>query len=169
MCERQLGELLLMDKLSLSGRVTRTGNYDPYDPVDILHEPFVQLSEPFFTEASQIPKSIKCQCKTCVPYHKENCWTVPFNKTWLGIERFLKADKSYIVIVEQSINSWENEFDGWIIKILTNQLSDKFVTEVNGSKCLKIPRTRSYAIKRWKLTEQENAMLRILSSSEYTY
>ena len=154
----KMGELILADYLSTLGWVRRTERQDKFSAVDM-----------FFKSFEQPDKELRCQCKTALRFNKIDSWSVPFNKTGLGIDRFLSADLSYIISTPHTIPNWKKDLDGHILLVNTKKLGPEMIEEIGGSKSLRIPRSLEFLTPVMELNESDKNMLKILSSSEYTY
>jgi hypothetical protein len=154
-------EYAVMDFLSEFSRVERTERIDEWHAVDMYFTPFEEKYD------FQIGRTYHCQCKGSLAYHIENSWGVSFNKSGLGIQRFLNSELPVIVSNTQSIPSWRSPYDGKILLINAKLLKQSY--DPSSEEDLKIPRDPKYFKVLADLTQAQQDTLRIISASEYTY
>ena len=159
-CTGLASELIALDFITSFARVERTSRIDQFHEVDMYFSPFEDKY------GYQSGKTYHCQCKGSLIYHTLNHWSIPFNQTGLGIERFLNSDFPILVTNTHVIRGWSSPFDGKILKVNTGLLKEGY--DKSDKSSLVIPNDPKYLEVLTDLTEAQKIMLRILSSSKYT-
>lgn len=159
-CTGLVSELLALDFITSFAKVERTSRDSQFHEVDMYFSPF---KDKFGYESG---KTYHCQCKGSLIYHKKNYWSLPFNQTGLGIDRFLNSDFPILITNTHIIPGWSSPFDGKILKVNTKLLKESY--DKSNKSSLIIPNDPKYFEVLTDLTDTQKIVLRVLSSSNYT-